>query len=77
MVEVIEIVPPQVQTELTPGQSNDPNSMPLDAFADEVMALLHAPVTPAEVCVEGVRYFREAEAKGQFDEALNMLAKYS
>lgn len=76
-VEVIEIVPPQVQTELSPGQSNDPNSMPLDAFADEVMALLHAAQTPAEVCVEGVRYFREAEAKGQFDEALRMLATYS
>jgi uncharacterized oxidoreductase len=76
-VEVIEIVPPQVQTELSPGQSNDPNSMPLDAFANEVMALLHAAQTPAEVCVEGVRYFREAEAKGQFDEALRMLAKYS
>jgi uncharacterized oxidoreductase len=76
-VEVIEIVPPQVQTELTPGQSQDPNSMPLDDFADEVMALLHAPVTPAEVCVEGVRYFREAEANGQFDAALEMLAQYS
>jgi len=76
-VEVIEIVPPQVQTELTPGQSTDPNSMPLDAFADEVMALLHAAHTPAEVCVEGVRYFREAEAKGQYDAALQMLAQYS
>ena len=76
-VEVIEIVPPQVRTELTPGQSTDPNSMPLDAFADEVMALLHAQVTPAEVCVEGVRYFREAEATGKFDEALQMLAQYS
>ncbi len=76
-VEVIEIVPPQVQTELSPGQSNDPNSMPLDAFADEVMALLHAAQTPTEVCVEGVRYFREAEANGQFDAALRMLAKYS
>lgn len=76
-VEVIEIVPPQVQTELSPGQSTDPNSMPLDAFADEVMALLHAAQTPAEVCVQGVRYFREAEAKGQFDEALRMLAQYS
>lgn len=76
-VEVIEIVPPQVQTELTPGQSNDPNSMPLDAFADEVMALLHAADSPTEVCVEGVRYFRDAEAKGQFNEALEMLAKYS
>lgn len=74
-VEVIEIVPPQVQTELSPGQSNDPNSMPLDEFADEVMALLHAAVTPAEVCVERVRYFREAEAKGQFDEALAMMVQ--
>ena len=76
-VEVIEIVPPQVQTELSPGQSTDPNSMPLDAFADEVMALLHAEQTPAEVCVEGVRYFREAESRGQFDAALRMLAQYS
>lgn len=76
-VEVIEIVPPQVQTELSPGQSEDPNSMPLDAFADEVMTLLHAENTPAEVCVERVRYFREAEAKGQFDEALQMLVQYS
>jgi uncharacterized oxidoreductase len=76
-VEVIEIVPPQVQTELSPGQSDDPNSMPLDAFADEVMALLHAATTPAEVCVERVRYFREAEANGQFDEALQMLVQYS
>ena len=76
-VEVIEIVPPQVQTELSPGQSADPNSMPLNEFADEVMTLLHAADTPAEVCVERVRYFRDAEAKGQFDEALQMLAKYS
>ena len=76
-VEVIEIVPPQVQTELSPGQSTDANSMPLDAFADEVMALLHAAETPAEVCVERVLYFREAEAKGQFDEALQMLVQYS
>ncbi|KQQ40089.1 oxidoreductase [Duganella sp. Leaf126] len=76
-VEVIEIVPPQVQTELTPGQSQDPDSMPLAAFVDEVLALLQADPTPAEVCVERVRYFREAEAKGQFDQALQMLAQYS
>jgi uncharacterized oxidoreductase len=29
------------------------------------------------VCVERLRYFREAEAKGQFDEALRMLVRYS
>lgn len=76
-VEVIEIIPPQVQTELAPGQSQDANSMPLDAFADEVMTLLHSGATPAEVCVARVRYFREAEAKGHFDEALQMLMQYS
>lgn len=76
-VEVIEIVPPQVQTELTPGQSKDPNSMPLAEYADEVMALLHAATTPTEVCVERVRYFREAEAKGNFDAAVQMLADHS
>jgi uncharacterized oxidoreductase len=76
-VEVIEIVPPQVQTELTPGQSQDPNSMPLDAFADEVMELLHAGPTPTEVCVARVRYFRDAERTGQFDEVLAMMAEHS
>ncbi|AZR23153.1 oxidoreductase [Xanthomonas vasicola] len=73
-VEVIEIVPPQVQTELTPGQSQDPNSMPLDAFADEVMALLHpdpaSARSPAEVCVSRVRPFRDAERNGQFNATL-------
>ena len=76
-VEVIEIVPPQVQTELSAGQSKDPSCMPLDAYADEVMELLHAGGTPAEVCVKGVRYFREAEAKGHLDSVLQMLADNS
>lgn len=78
-VEVIEIVPPQVQTELTPGQSQDPNSMPLDGFADEVMTLLHGDGTqsPAEICVERVRYFRDAERTGNFDEVLAMMVDYT
>jgi len=76
-VEVIEIIPPQVQTELSPGQSDDPNGLPLNAFADEVMMLLHGAETPTEVCVEGVRYFRQAEANGEFEDALRMLADHS
>lgn len=78
-VEVIEIVPPQVQTELTPGQSQDPNSMPLDEFADEVMALLHGSGdrSPAEVCVERVRAFRDAERTGQFEAVLAMMVEYT
>jgi uncharacterized oxidoreductase len=38
-VEVIELVPPAVQTELTPGQSTREGYMPLGQFIDEVMRL--------------------------------------
>ncbi|WP_345780256.1 SDR family oxidoreductase [Xanthomonas prunicola] len=79
-VEVIEIVPPQVQTELTPGQSQDPNPMPLDTFADEVLALLHpdpeSARSPAEVCVSRVRPFRDAERHGQCEATLAMMVAH-
>ena len=61
-VEVIEIVPPGVQTGLTPGQETRPGYMPLNAFADEVMSLWAARPTPDEVLVERVRPLRNAEA---------------
>jgi uncharacterized oxidoreductase len=51
-VEVIEIIPPAVQTELTPGQSASPIAMPLDDFIAETMELLSGQPTPAEICVE-------------------------
>ena len=37
-VEVIELVPPGVQTDLTPGQANRPGYMALDVFADAAAA---------------------------------------
>ncbi len=73
-VEVIEIAPPAVQTELTPGQSTRDGYMPLDAFADEVMTLLSATPVPADVMVENVKFLRNAEAEGRFDSALAALA---
>ncbi|WP_435526261.1 SDR family NAD(P)-dependent oxidoreductase [Microbacterium elymi] len=41
-VKVLELVPPAVATELLPGQDRSPFAMPLDAFADETMALIAA-----------------------------------
>ena len=39
-VEVLELSPPYVQTELGgPQQASDPHAMPLDAYADEVVTL--------------------------------------
>jgi len=71
--EVIELVPPAVQTELTPGQSTREGYMPLDAFADEVMALFAQTPTPAEILVRNVLPLRNAEADGAVAERLAFL----
>jgi len=73
-VEVIELAPPAVQTDLTPGQSTREGYMPLDAFIAEVMDLFGRVPTPAEINVERVGFLRRAEAEGRFDQALAVLA---
>ena len=73
-VEVIEIAPPAVQTDLTPGQASREGYMPLDQFADEVMSLWRQQPTPAEINVERVGFLRFAERDGRVEEALQMLA---
>ena len=72
-VEVIEIIPPAVQTELTPGQSTREGYMPLDAFIAETMQGFESDDTPDEVLTENVLFLRNAEAEGRFDEALEAL----
>lgn len=73
-VEVIELVPPGVQTELTPGQSTREGYMPLDDFMEEVMEAFHREPTPREILVERVEFLRWAERDGHFDRAVEMLA---
>lgn len=72
-VDVIEIAPPGVQTALTPGQETRPGYMPLEDFADEVMALWTRDPASDEILVERVRPLREAEARGHFSETLTQL----
>ncbi len=69
-VEVIELVPPAVQTGLTPGQETRPGYQPLAEFTDEVMALLDQRPMPSEILVKGVHFLRHAEAEGRFDQAV-------
>lgn len=76
-VEVIELVPPAVQTDLTPGQSTRTGYMPLDAFVTEVMDLFAKTPTPPEVLVERVRMLRDADADGQFDHTLATLNTFA
>jgi uncharacterized oxidoreductase len=72
-VEVIELAPPGVRTEQTPGQSTREHFMALEQYVDETMALLQKQPTPGEVLVERVKFQRLAETEGRFDKALAAL----
>ncbi|AEG43043.1 SDR family oxidoreductase [Isoptericola variabilis] len=66
-VQVVEIVPPAVRTSLMPGHEENPVAMPLDAYVDEVLAILEAQPDAREVLVQNVRPLRFAEAEGRYD----------
>jgi uncharacterized oxidoreductase len=72
-VEVLELAPPMVQTDLMPGQATNPHGMPLADYTAEVMGLLARDPTPAEICVERVQVLRQAEAQGQYPQVFGML----
>lgn len=72
-VELIELAPPAVRTDLTPGQSTRENYMSLDDYADEVMALFAGTPTPDEILVQNVLPLRNAEANGTVPQVLEML----
>lgn len=65
-VEVVELIPPYVATELMNGAS-DPRAMPLDKFIAETMEIFKQQPTPAEICVENVKPLRFCAESGQFD----------
>ena len=70
-VEVLELSPPYVQTELTGAhQTSDPRAMPLDKYVAEVMHLLETQDHCAgEVLVEYDRGRRSAERERRYDAA--------
>lgn len=80
-IEVIEIVPPYVQTELMgSAQAADPRAMPLKEFLDEIIHLIQTQPNATEILVERVKPLRFAEANGtekyaaffqQFNDAMN------
>ena len=72
-VQVIELTPPLVATDLTPGQRDNPRALPLESFIRESMALLAADPNAAEILVERVMMQRRAEATGCFTEVFDMI----
>ena len=65
-VEVIELIPPYVQTTLMgEQQASDPNAMPLDEFIAEVMEIFQTQPDVQEVCVKKVQLLRFASESGR------------
>lgn len=66
-IQVIELIPPYVQTHLMGSQQAvDPRAMPLADFLTEVMAILRTQPNVTEVIVEKVKPLRFAAESGQY-----------
>lgn len=72
-VEVKELQPPAVRTDLLPGQQDSEFAMPLKDFVDEVITLLDTQPDVTEIQVEGVKFLRYGEARGNYDEVVATL----
>lgn len=69
-IEVLELAPPYVQTDLMDG-ADDPRAMPLGQFIAQVMEILKQQPTPAEILVDNVKGMRFAAENGKFDTVFN------
>jgi uncharacterized oxidoreductase len=65
-IEVLELIPPYVGTDLMPGASSDVRAMPLDKFIAEVMDILKTQPSATEICVENVKPLRFAAENGNY-----------
>ncbi len=70
-VEVIELIPPYVQTNLSPGHGADPRAMPLGEFIAECMSLLTSEPNLREITVERAGSLRFASESGHFEEVFH------
>ena len=67
-VQVLELIPPYVQTELMGAQqASDPTAMPLADFIAETMSILKNSPAETEICVERVKPLRFAESSGKYN----------
>jgi len=69
-VEVVELEPPAVQTDLIPGHAENEQAMPLDEYVAEVMGLIETQPGAREIQVERVKFLRYGEARGDYDQVV-------
>jgi uncharacterized oxidoreductase len=72
-VEVIELEPPSVATDLMPGQRESAFAMPLADFISEVLDIIETQSEVREIQVENVKFLRYGEARGDYDTVVSVL----
>ena len=73
-IEVLELAPPYVQTELMGArQAADPNAMPLADFITESVTLFDDPPASGELLVKRVEALRWAEKTGTYDQLFHRI----
>ncbi|QMU19851.1 SDR family oxidoreductase [Gordonia rubripertincta] len=72
-VEVVELVPPAVRTDLMPGQRDSEFAMPLDDFVTEVIELIDTQPDATEIRVGRVEFLRHAESRGDYADVVATL----
>jgi uncharacterized oxidoreductase len=73
-VQVLELIPPYVQTELMGvAQANDPSAMPLKDFIAETMHILKTLPDATEIYVKKAKPLRFAEANGGYNTLFQQL----
>ena len=72
-VELVELVPPAVRTDLLPGQRDSEFAMPLDQFVGEVIDLLGRDPGAHEIVVDRAKFLRYAEIEGRYDDVVATL----
>ena len=71
--DVLEVIPPYVQTDLGPNHGKDSRAMPLKEFISETMAILHNDPAATEIIVERCKPLRFAAESGNFHRAFEGL----
>ncbi|BBY26434.1 SDR family oxidoreductase [Mycolicibacterium sediminis] len=72
-IELKELVPPSVATDLIPGQRDSSFAMPLEEFVGEVVDILENDPDAKEILVDRVKFLRYGEARGDYDDVVATL----
>lgn len=72
-IQVIELCPPALRTDLMPGQSQIEAFLPLEDYINETMTLLAQKPNATEILVERVKPLRLSQVNGTYEQTIAMV----